>query len=457
VLFALLLALAAPSSAWSDVGPYANVLNPSGAVVKQFGANSGAQPGTQIQLAENYARCKKTSTCPSSSAPPSYPTVALDAGAYQLVTPFGVVGGPRCVGIFAYSAVRLQAASGAVIEDDLTAANPCPTLTTGVDDVLFAGADPTNVNVIGSSVNISGMQINVGYGARFGLEVGALNGPGSSISGLTVTKPNSSGILVGAKDLLVIGTSGSPVQVTNNVVQYSHDDGITLGGVWIKAAGNTVTSAADHGIVAFQESSVAGATDEEISGNTITGSVYGVSLDGSVLPGRRHRVYNNTIGNTCMGVIVFRQVEANVAGNYIYSPNEASCPGTPFATSVGIGILDSYNNVAWSNQTWDYRRGIWIRDDGVSADGQGTHWNYIGVVASWGQPFPDAWPVAGNWFNNAYIGMEVGSSSSVTTPNDTFNAFEGNVVSGPSPGGACYFFNNQQWSHGNTPASCDRP
>lgn len=436
----------------ADTGPYARVLDANGNVVAQFGAYYGAQGGSQIQMAENYAQCRQITERCSGSARPAYPTVRLDSGTYQLQRPFGGVW-PKCVGILAYSGVKLEGSSDAVIENDITGPTPCAGMSAPLDAVVYATADSTNINVTGDRLDISGFRINADDKALFGLEVGPHSGGGLTVHDLTVTKPQSSGILVGVPTLPVRGTSGSPVMVTGNVVQDSHDDGITLGGSWQKAQGNIVTNVPDHGIVIYQP---AGTDHNEISNNTITNATYGVSLDASTAAGdpaphtgTDNSVYNNTIGNTCLGIILYRQIKANVAGNYIYGGRpSASCRSEPiFGTSVGIGIQASYNNVAWSNQTWDYSHGVWIQDNGDSPDGIGTRYNYIGVVASWGQPWP--WPTAGNWINGAAVGMRVNIRPG-TTGIDEGNAFIGNVVSGASVT-ACSFDSPQVLS-GNSPS-----
>lgn len=459
VLAACVLGAVVPAASQADSGPYAKVVDASGAVVQQFGAFYGAQPGTQIQLALNYARCGQTaSPCLTPSGPPLYPKVVLEAGTYHLLSQFPLgIGGPRCVGIFAYSAVKLQAEGGpgsAVIENDITSGDPCGNPAAGeLDAVVFSGEDPEHINTAGRSVTITNLRVNAGYHARFGVEVGALNGAtGSTVAGITVTKPNSSGIIVGPNSLSAHGTANDPIMVYNNTVTGSRDDGITLGGTYLKATGNSISDTADHAIALFQP---AGTANIEVSANTINDAIYGISLDGSGgQTGSTNRVFNNTIYDTCTGIQLFRQAWADVAGNTITTPKpDATCLtagglGTHQGYSTGIAIMDSNRNVVWSNQIRNYNRGLFLKDGNLSPDLLGTIWNYIGVVDSWGQPFPSGWPAAGNWIVSPVVGVLIRSDNYPNPPGNTGgNAIADNVVDNAS--WVPCFVETSQWVGGN--------
>ncbi len=444
------------STALADIGPYATVYNSKGEVVGKWGASYGAEPGSQIQLAENYAECGKTSPCSSFPEKPMYPKVILEPGVFHILTPYGSkhpVGGtkqpvgPWCEGIFAYSGVILEGSStsgGSVIGNDVTETKPCganPSLGS-LSSVVYVGANPEQLESVGSALKISSLVIlsdppsESGPRAEYGLFASNISGPNLSVGRITETEASQAGILVGNEAHPVIGTESSPAQIVNNKVEKSRNEGIVLEGKHMTVADDTVTETAAHGIATYGPSS----EYIEIEHNTISGSSWGVSLDGSESSssiGKDNSVYDNTIEDTCVGTVLYRQIDTDIAGNHVADPYTGWKPtgydqGCPeFGSTVGVAIVSSYDNFVWSNQLLYFEEGVWLYDGGNSPGGVGTHWNYIGRVPDWGQPWP--WPVEGNWIEHPVFGF-VASSYRERPTAVSENEFVGNAIDNDSRG-----------------------
>ena len=326
-----------------------------------------------------------------------------------------------------------------------------------VTAVVYVGANQTNDNVAGTALNISSLLIQVGHKGQYGLATGPISGAGQSVSKVKVWEPNQGGIRIGAEYLPVTGTSGSPVQVVDNVVEYSWMEGIVAEGSHIRVAENEVNETSAHGIAAYGKTM----SYIEIAHNTIIGSSWGASLDGSfewyekeggkeVLKravGEHNSVYDNTIEDTCVGAILYRQVDASVAGNYFADPETGWTPkgheqGCPEFEPTGIAVSNSYDNGIWSNQVWNFNEGVRLFDGGNSPGGVGTHWNYVGRVLEIGQPWP--WPIEGNWINYPVTGLV---AKSPDPPNDDYNEFAGNAVDYAKE--ACYVDSFQYLTENN--------
>lgn len=454
VVMAIWSAASSPSSAMADTGPYATVYNSKSEAVGKWGAAYGAEPGSQIQLAENYAECGNAASCTSFPEKPKYPKVVLEPGVFHILTPYGSkhpVGGskqplgPWCEGVFAYAGVTLEGSKSGRTEvgNNVTQSKPCganPSLGS-LSSVIYVGANQENLAVTGTALKISSLVIlseapsESGPRAEYGLFAANIQGAGLSVSAITENGASQSGLLIGNEAHPVIGTESSPVQVTSNVVEDSHNEGIVLEGKWMTVKSNTVTETSAHGIATYGPSS----EHVEISSNTITSSSWGISLDGSESAssiGRANSVYSNTITNTCIGTILYGQVDADVAGNYVANPSTAWKPtkagqGCPeFSETIGVAILNSCDNGVWSNRLFYVESGVRIFDGGrsPSACGGRTTANYIGRVLEIGQPWP--WPVAGNWIEHPNWGFIASAASWLGDPpsNVSGNEFVGNAI-----------------------------
>src|SRR5215469_6798512 len=166
----LLVSLGSAASAEAEVGPFAKVLNSKGEVVNKWGAAYGAEPGTQIQLAENFAECGNATHCTTFPSTPMYPKVTLEPGTYHLLKAYGSkypLGGPSagegplCEGIFAYSGVVLEGSSGTEIGNNLGESKPCsinPKLNY-LSSVLYVGPTPENLSTFGNAMQVSHLKI----------------------------------------------------------------------------------------------------------------------------------------------------------------------------------------------------------------------------------------------------------------------------------------------------------
>ena len=88
---AVCLVVAITSTAMADSGPYATVYNSKSEVVGKWGSFYGAQPGGQIQMAENFAECGNTESCSSFPEKPLYPKVVLEPGTFEILKAYGAI------------------------------------------------------------------------------------------------------------------------------------------------------------------------------------------------------------------------------------------------------------------------------------------------------------------------------------------------------------------------------
>jgi parallel beta-helix repeat protein len=460
------------------LGPDATVYNSSGQPIVQYGAFYGNRPGSQIQMAENFAQCGNAEECPiseSPEAPAHYPRVGLEPGVYHVLAPFGRHPYPQCADIFAYSDVALEgstSAPGSVIEDSVPANgnSACPGME--VTGLVIVAANPGNVNETGQNPKVTNLVLHVHGGAEYGLMLDRSEGGSILVQGNTVTEAGGKGaaILVGRESLPVTGV-GSPAEILNNTVSANPHEGIVVNGSGVRVAGNTVTSnTAD--IAIFGPSA-----GDEVAGNTVSSSYQGISLDGTEptgteLAGNHNSVYNNTITETCVGVVLYKQWDDNVAGNYEAEPSREWSPppavgcasylleglgNAPSGTrqmTGGIIVKDSWNNFIWTNQIWNFEYGTWLINGGknLTVEGRtvGTTDNYFGRVPDYGQPWP--WPVSGNWMNNGRWGMVVRGSLN-PSPYEEYNEFVGNAVDGSTNG--CYYEVGEIAGQNTGPANCN--
>lgn len=460
--FALVLVVASgvigTANALADTGPYATVYNSAGEEVGRWGAFFGAEPGTQIQLAENYAECGKTTACAGTPSTPLYPTIKLESGVYHLLKAYGSehpIGGPDegagpwCEGIFAYSGVTLEGSAGTEIGNNITGQEPCAAANPNLkglhlSSVVYVGAAPGTAaepDPQGDSLKIAGIEIlaqtpsGEGPSAEYGLFAGNISGAGLSVYDTRETEGTQASLLIGNEVRPVSGTASSPVSILDNTIEDSPNEGIVVDGTHMNIAGNHITETTAHAIAGF------GPTVEyvEVDYNVIKSSSWGISFDGSYevekgrdTLGRENSAYSNTIEETCIGIMLYRQVDDYVAGNTVTDPytgwkptkGAQGCPERTKAT-VGVTIVGSYDNFVWSNRLFEYEYGVEVNDAGSSPGGVGTHWNYIGREPDWGQPWP--WPVAGNWIEKPLWGFFVYSSAKDPSAVSE-NEFVGNAI-----------------------------
>jgi alpha-tubulin suppressor-like RCC1 family protein len=413
----------------AQTAPVAHVLNSAGQIVQSYGETYAGNPGGQIQRAENFAECGVATGCSSPPATPAYPKVSLEAGTFPVTIPY-----TTCQAVFAYSGVQLQGAGPTTkLRNEVTFSTGCSLNTF----VLFAGANPTEPATWGSTLNIASLLVEAGP-AGYGLQASRISGPGLSVAGVTVTGTTQAAMRIGSEFYPVDGTSGSPVTVANNAVQNATNEGIVLEGQHMNVASNSMTNIGAHGIAVFGPSS----EYVSIHNNTITSSSWGVSLDGSESEtsiGRFNSVESNTINETCVGTILYRQIDDTVAGNWVTNPSTTWKPhwqnqGCPeFGATIGLAILNSCDNGAWSNRWFYVENGVWIFDGGRSPSGceSRTTANYLGRVLEIGQPWP--WPVAGNWIEHPLYGFRVTSYHS-RPAYVSGNEFVGNAIDNYSLG-----------------------
>jgi alpha-tubulin suppressor-like RCC1 family protein len=405
-----------------QAAPQARVLDSTGQLAQSYGAAYAGEPGGQIQLAENYAHAHGDST------------VTLDSGTFTITVPYGRSQPvwPKCEAIFAYSQIALRGAGlgASVIQNSTEASNPCQVSGwVRLNAVVYVGADPTNINTGGTSLNVSRLAIHTGYNADSGLLVGPTTGSGLALTEVATTGSIQAAIELGTEPLPVVGTASSPVRVVGDVVENAHNEGIVAEGSYMTIASNRVVETGAHAIAAFGPKS----TYIEVSQNTIIGSSWGVSFDGSESPssvGEHNSAFANTIENTCVGTVLFKQIDDYVALNHYSNPYTGWRPtgynqGCPEFPPTGIAISNSYDNFAWSNQIFNFEDGVWVFDGGQSPGGVGTHYNYVGRVPAYGQPWP--WPVAGNWIEHPVYGL-VATSYGQRPAAVSENEFVGNAV-----------------------------
>jgi hypothetical protein len=419
--------------------PEAHVLNSAGQAVQSYGNSYAGEPGGQIQQAENYAHTF------------GYPKVTLDSGAFTISVPYGRGHPvwPQCEGIFAYSAIALQGVSGSVIKNRVEASNPCGYEGWGkLTDLVFVGAEPANINTQASSLNVSAIKLQSESDSEYGLRVDGTSGPGLTVNGIVSTGATASDISIGIRGLPVVGTEGSPAQIVNDTAELGENEGIVVEGSHITVADNKINEIAAHGIAVYGTHS----TYVEVSHNTVTSASWGVSLDASELneqeqyiaSGEDDAVYDNNIEDTCVGTVLFRQSDTDVAGNYYADPStgwqakkigDHGSQGCPEFPPTGVAISNSCVNGVWANQVWYYRRGVEVFDGEAapSVCGGRTTANYVGRVLEVGKPWP--WKIEGNWINSPQYGFFAEIWPGDSPVNVSGNEFAGNVVDNASLGG----------------------
>jgi sugar lactone lactonase YvrE len=438
---------ASPVISARGAGPFATVYNSAGQPVAQWGAAYGAEPGTQIQLAENFAECGNEHECTNVNpeGPALYPKVGLEPGVYQLQAVYGLKhpASNKCEGIFAYAAVKLEGSpSGTNIVDEDHELFPCgrefdgkeqtPRLTSAV----FVSATPANINLQGHTLNVSYLQFSTtpAQGCcemERGLFAWNLEGPGLSVSHIKVSGPAyAAGMQIGEGGS-VNGTPSSPVQVVENEVEGVHE-GIVLGGTNMHVWNNYLHNNKTDGIATYGPTS----RHTEIVENTVTFSPYGITLDGSFpraagntteSVGHENLILYNHVREVCEAIRIYRQQDAWVAHN------EITVPGVEWATeptqmcygdrsgTKGVYIHSASVNYFWKNIIANFAEAYYI--DGASGstdspEGKGTIANYIGRVPDYGHEWP--WPVEGSYILNALSAFEA-----VNVPANT-NEYVGN-------------------------------
>lgn len=451
------------SAAWADIGPYASVLNSKGEVVAKWGAYYGEMPGTQIQLAENFAECGNSTECSKPAVTPLYPKVVLEPGVYHLLKAYGAQHAvwPKCEGIFAYSGIELTGTSvhETEIGNDITSSQPCGSSLGKLTAVLYVGQDPTNINTVGNSLKLSTFSIKSappsgsGPQAEYGLFANNIQGSSLSVSSIFETEAAQAGMLIGSESLPVIGTEASPVRIKANDVESSSNEGIVLEGKHMLVEENSVYETMAHGIAVY------GPASEyiQIQGNSITSSSWGISLDGSGSGaiGRENSVYNNKIAGTCIGVVLYRQVDARIAGNLVedlytgWNPSKGSQGCPEFGHTIGAAIENGCDNGVWNNRFFYLQDGVWIYDGGNSPSSceYRTTANYIGRVLEIGHPWP--WTVSGNWIEHPEYGFKASSYASRPAA-VSGNEFAGNAIDNYSIGMWWFEPGTTEITNGNT-------
>jgi alpha-tubulin suppressor-like RCC1 family protein len=428
----------------AQTSPEAHVLNSSGQIVQSYGASYAGEPGGQIQQAENYAHTF------------GYPKVTLDSGVFTVSVPYGrgEPVWPKCEGIFAYSSIVLQGVSGSVIKNEVEASNPCRYSGWGkLTALVFVGAEPANINTQGSSLNVSSIKLQSEWDGEYGLMVDGTSGAGLTVNGIVSTGAIESNIEIGVRGLPVVGTAGSPAQIVDNTVELGGNEGIVVEGSYIIVAHNQVHEVNAHGIAVYGNHSAY----VEVAHNKVTSASWGFSLDGSeenekhtefIAIGEHNTIYDNEAEETCVGTVLFRQVDAGVAGNYYADPYTGWQPSKhvgpesvqhaqacPEFAPTGVAVSNSCVNGVWANQVWNYVNGVEVFDGNTAPASQcpnGTTANYFGRVLEVGRPWP--WKMEGNWINNPHYGFfaEVRDDSPAHVSG---NEFAGNVVDEASLGG----------------------